>query len=183
MKFVDRVLQGWRIRKVRPYVPAGSHVLDVGCAGNALYDAVPGIGQYVGIDPHLVASSERGGARFIKGWFPQDLPPLAPFDVITMLAVLEHLPPDVQPRVVQSCADLLRAGGRVVLTVPSPFVDHILTVLRFARLVDADAFAIDQHHGFDVRRTADLFGVSGFILVAWIRFELGLNNLFVFQKV
>jgi len=68
----------------------------------------------------------------------------------------------------------------VILTVPSPLVDHILALLRFLGLIDA--MTLEQHYGFDPRQTVPLFNSSGFRLIRHRKFELGLNNLFVFEK-
>ena len=99
MKTVDRMLQQWRIGKVRPYVSQGARVLDLGCAGGYLYRRLQStVGEVVGIDPTLDRSVEIGRCRLIAGRFPEDLPDAEPFDAITMLAVLEHIPLDEQPR-------------------------------------------------------------------------------------
>jgi SAM-dependent methyltransferase len=180
MKFLDRVLQQWRIRKVRRYLPAGCRVLDIGCAGSALLHTVPGLGEYVGIDPGLDASIRTEKALLIKGWFPADLPQMPPFDVITLLAVFEHIPPSAQAEVARACAALIKPSGQLLVTVPSAWVDRILDVLEFARLVDG--IAIEQHYGFDSRRTPAIFSAAGLTLVKWKRFQLGLNNLFVFRR-
>lgn len=181
MKFTDRLLQKWRISKARPYVPHGARVLDIGCANGEFYFQVPDITEYVGIDPGIECSVHRGGFHLFKGCFPAALPDDRPFDTIVMLAALEHIPPTEHPELAAGCARLLKPGGRLVLTVPSPLVDHILAVLCFLRL--ADGIAIEQHHGYDARRTPDVFSAAGLTLVRWKRFQLGLNNLFVFEKV
>ena len=181
MRALDRVLLDWRIRKIRRYLAKGASVLDVGCGTGAVSCRAPDLGRYVGIDPDLEASSQEGHNRFIRGLFPEDVPDGGLFDVILMLAVFEHVPPDQQAPVAQACARLLKAGGRVVMTVPSPKVDEILHLLIRMRLVDG--MEVEQHHGYDARRTPDIFSAAGLTLVQWKRFQLGLNNLFVFQKV
>ena len=102
------------------------------------------------------------------------------FDAITMLAVLEHITPDQHFALVSGCARLLRQGGQLIITVPSPAVDHILAVLTTIRLVDG--MSLEQHHGFEPHQTADIFCAHGFQPIAHHRFQLGLNNLFVFQR-
>ena len=42
--------------------------------------------------------------------------------------------------------------------------------------------ALEQHYGFDPRETPTLFEVGGMELVKASRFQLELNNLFVFKK-
>jgi 2-polyprenyl-3-methyl-5-hydroxy-6-metoxy-1,4-benzoquinol methylase len=181
MKTVDRLLQQWRIAKVRPYVSQGARVLDLGCADGALYQRLQStVGEVVGIDPTLSGNVEIGRCRLIAGRFPEDLPEAERFDAITMLAVLEHIPLDEQPRLAAECARRLKPGGFVIITVPNPIVDRILTVLRFLRLIDG--MSLEEHYGFDPSVVPAVFGVASLRLVKSSAFQLGCNNLFVFQR-
>ncbi len=182
MKTLDRILQRLRIAKVRRYIPKGARVLDVGCADGALFRQLKSrIGEGVGIDPDLERSVDMDHCKLITGWFPQDLPEARPFDVITMLAVLEHVPPEQQPPAAMECARLLKPGGYLLITVPSPMVDPILRLLRFTRLVDATS--LEQHYGFEPHCVPSVFSVGKMELVKPRKFQLGFNNLYVFQKI
>lgn len=183
MKAVDRWLQQWRIAKIRPYLAPGARVLDIGCADGALARAVGDLGAYVGLDPGLDASRTLGGgAQLIKGCFPADLPPHArSFDCITMLAVLEHIPLDVQQTLAADCYRHLRPGGLVLITVPAPAVDYVLALLKAFRVIDG--MSLEEHYGFDVRRVPGCFAGASLDLVIHRRFQLGLNHLFVFRKI
>ena len=112
--------------------------------------------------------------------FPDALPSREPFDVITMLAVLEHVPRDVQPGLARDCAEFLRPGGVMIVTVPSPLVDRILEVLRAVRLVHG--MSLEQHYGFVPDETIPLFSSAGLKPTTHRRFQCGLNHLFVFSK-
>jgi 2-polyprenyl-3-methyl-5-hydroxy-6-metoxy-1,4-benzoquinol methylase len=181
MKFLDRVLQRWRIEKARPYISSGARVLDVGCADGALFRVLDSqIGEGVGMDTNLGQPVRLGKIRLVPGRFPRDLGDVGSFDVITMLAVFEHVPPEEHKTVAQACANLLRPGGRLILTVPSPRVDRILAGLKLAHLIDG--MSIEQHYGFDVRATPAIFSGQGFRLIKHETFQLGLNNLFLFRK-
>jgi len=180
MKPIDRFLQRWRINKVRPYLSQGSRVLDIGCFDGVLSKQVTGLGEYVGIDPDTESQVQNEKAQIIKGWFPNDLPDARPFDAITMLAVLEHIPTEQQKPFAENCAKYLKAGGYLLITVPSPIVDRILDVLMFLKIVDG--METEQHYGFDVRQTPSIFSSAGLRLIAARKFQVGLNNLFVFQK-
>jgi SAM-dependent methyltransferase len=178
---IDRLLQRWRIDRARRYIPAGSRVLDVGCADGALFRRLgDNTSDSVGIDPALDTPVDGERFTLVPGHFPADLTAGGEFDVITMLAVLEHVPPDEQRRLAAACAERLRPGGRLIVTVPAPLVDRILDVLERLRVIDG--MATEQHYGFDPSRTPAVFVGADFRLFASERFELGLNHLYVFER-
>ena len=183
MKFLDRFLQNWRIAKVRRFIPPGARILDIGTADGALFAALGksvGPGS-LGMDPTLKQPLTVNNCALVPGYFPEAVPEDAePFDVVTMLAVLEHFPAAAYETLRAGCERLLKPGGRVLITVPSPHVDHILTVLTFLRL--ADGMSLEEHHGFKVTQTKDIFPTPQFRLVKHSSFQLGLNNLFVFER-
>ena len=181
MKWFDRFLRNWRIRKAIPHLAKAGRLLDIGCGDGTLLRLLSGGGFLgVGIDPRLTEPQAVPGVQFVRGSFPDDLPAREPFEVITMLAVLEHVPEDTKSAWASACHRLLNDDGRVVLTVPSPRVDAILAMLRFFHL--ADGTALEEHHGFNPGEVTPLFELAGFRLATHKTFQLGLNNLFVFTK-
>ena len=182
MQLLDRLFQEWRFRAIQRYIRPGARVLDIGCGDGALFRRFPDrIREGIGIDADLREPVEGGAYRLLPGMFPDDLPTsLGGFDVITMLAVLEHIPPGRQPHLAHRCTSLLTSGGRVILTVPSPKVDHILHGLKHLPFL-YEGRSLEQHYGFDPNQTPRLFP-SLRLLVAR-RFEFGLNHLFVFERV
>lgn len=179
MKRLDAIIRDIRIRQAMPFIRDGDRLLDIGCFDQTLLNlAAPRVKQAVGVDP-LAEDHARGNIRVLKGTVPGSVElPAGSFDCITMLAVLEHIPDT--PRVAGECARLLAPGGRVVITVPRKQADHILNVLRLFRLIDG--MSLDEHHGYEVSRTPELFGAAGLRLSVQRSFELGLNCLFVFEK-
>lgn len=158
-----------------PHIPAGGRLLDIGCADGALIRATAGrVRDAAGIDPDAPA-----GPGLVRGRFPDDLRDRGPYDVIAALAVFEHVPDKDRPAFAEACRALLRPGGRVVMTVPAPFVDRIIDVLRTLRLVEG--MDIESHHGYRPEETQSFFGRAGLRLVTHERFEMGLNHLFVFE--
>jgi 2-polyprenyl-3-methyl-5-hydroxy-6-metoxy-1,4-benzoquinol methylase len=182
MKYTDRLLQRWRIAQARPFIAPGSQILDVGSVDGVLFQQLGKVGgRCLGIDPTLKANTHVGGALLIAGFFPEDMPAVEPFDVITMLAVLEHFPPSEYESLQNGCAKFLKPGGRLIITVPSGAVDRILAVLKFSRLIDG--MSLEEHHGYQVEQTTAIFPAKSFRLLRRKRFQLGLNNLFVFERV
>ncbi len=179
MRTLDRWLQRWRAAKALPFIREGDRLLDIGCYDRVLMERAAGrVASALGVDP-LIEAGQRGRLRWQRGTFPQEVDfEAGAFDCITMLAVLEHVPRPSE--LAAACERVLAPGGRVVLTVPHPFVDTLLDVLIRSGL--ADGMSEEEHHGFDVRSTGSLFEAAGLRLVSVRSFQLGLNRLFVFEK-
>lgn len=180
MRWLDRRLRDARFARARPHVEPGDEVLDVGCGDGEMFrqwDAL--IQRGIGVDPDLEAVTALGRHELRPAVFPGGVEDVS-CDVITMLAVLEHVPADAHDQVAETCARVLRPGGRVIVTVPSPMVDHILAVLIKLRLLDG--MHEEEHYGFEPDDTLRVFDRDEFELVVHRRFQLGLNNLFVFRR-
>ncbi len=179
---LDLLLQKWRIAQVKPWVPADARVLDIGCAEGALFEQLGNrLASGLGLDPDLKESKTCGLYKLLPGGFPDGTPAgTEPFDIITMLAVLEHVPCDLQEDWARACHRLLKPNGMVLITVPSPLVDPILHLLSKLRLVHG--MCLEQHYGFAAAKTPEIFRPHGFTLVRHQRFELGLNHFFAFRK-
>jgi 2-polyprenyl-3-methyl-5-hydroxy-6-metoxy-1,4-benzoquinol methylase len=183
MKFTDRFLQRWRIRKAAAEIGSGARILDIGSADGALFTALgPRVGAgSLGVDPALARPQTVNGHRLLPGFFPAAVPAgTPPFDVITMLAVLEQFPPDAYESLRGGCETFLKPGGKLLITVPSPQVDKVLAILQLLRLMDATS--LEEHHGYDVSITPDLFPPPTFRLVRRKTFQLGLNHFFIFER-
>jgi len=182
MTRIDCWLQSWRIAKAGKFLKPGDRVLDIGSADGRLFQRLRGLSPAsMGIDPTLPASRRAGEIMLVAGYFPKDMPEVEPFDAITMLAVIEHFPEAALPELAAGCARFLKPGGHLVITVPSAAVDHILHALRTLRLIHG--MSLEEHHGFDAGQTPAIFSGPNFQLVARRKFQLGLNNLFVFQRI
>lgn len=183
MKTIDYALQCWRIAKVRQFISPGAKILDIGSADGALFQQLAtriGAGS-LGVDPTLKEKVTVSGCDLLPGFFPEAVPVSSgPFDVATMLAVLEHFPAGAYKALGEGCARFLRPGGKLLITVPSPQVDRILAVLKFLRLVDG--MSLEEHHGYEVEKTVKIFPAPQFRLLRRNTFQLGLNNLFVFER-
>ena len=181
MTGLDVYLQRLRIGAALPWIPSGGHVLDVGCADGALFrEGRSRISSGVGIDELTSDTWVEGPYHRRIGSFPGSLQQGEQFDAVVMLAVVEHLSSSELERWAMAVPPALRPGGRLVITTPSPVVDHILAVGIRLRLLDG--MEAHQHHGFDPRDVPKIFSVPGLHLERQRRFELGLNHLFVFSR-
>lgn len=186
MKKTDRVLQRYRYSVVEPFILDKSDVLDIGgFDGSFLLRLHNRINRGVCIDPYIEEKKD-GRMEFIRATVTDRLPfPDESFDIVTMLAVYEHL--DKHREIVTSEAfRVLRNNGLAILTVPSETVDVIIRLLYKTRIIDgmsADGTLVEDHKNFHPSDTIKIFEGVGFKLKKWSRFQIGLNNLFVFQKI
>jgi 2-polyprenyl-3-methyl-5-hydroxy-6-metoxy-1,4-benzoquinol methylase len=181
VKSLDLYLRDQRISKAKPFINDGDLLLDIGCGDGALLESVRGIiGYGIGVDPVITCVKETDQYKLLPGTFPTCVPKDTRYDIITMLAVLEHFPPDEQAKLAAHFHRLLKPKGRVIITVPSPRVDEILHVLIFLRMIDG--MSAHEHYGFKVEQTEDIFDAGRFRLLHKQKFQLGLNNLFVFER-
>ena len=169
------------MRAAARWIPRGSRVLDIGChQGEFLFWLGEEIAPSIGFDPLYREDSNQKKHRFFAQNFQEGLP-LEPnsFDAITLLATLEHI--HDKAGIASESARLLRPGGRVIITVPSPLVDRILGFLILLHLVDG--MSLEEHHGFMPDELPGIFLPAGFRLRHKRKFQLGLNNLFVFERL
>jgi SAM-dependent methyltransferase len=181
MTWLDDFLQQWRIRVVLPELPPKPRVLDIGTRDGALL-RIAGAGG-VGIDPELTEAAPLPGVTMVKGMFPDDLPslPAGSFDAATALAVVEHVPDGELTSWADALARLMNPGGVLVITVPNPTVDKILHVLMRLRLVAG--MEAHQHHGFEPGDLDKIFTGPSWRCRKRRTFQLGLNNLFVYERM
>lgn len=182
MKWIDRRLRACRIGRVVRLIPNSCRLLDIGCGDGTLLEKVrERVQTGVGIDPEFESLRSSGSLRFYRGVFPEDLPEdETRFDIVTAAAVLEHIPQEHLLEFAASLASVMTPRGRVIATVPSRHVDRILAVL--SRLHAIDGLALEQHHGMEWTEITAALETSGFRLSMHRPFQLGLNNLLVFQR-
>jgi len=182
VKALDRYLQRARIARALRHLQPRVRVIDIGAHQGELFTALGArLEQGFGIEP-INATEIRGRNYVIRpGYFP-DVAPDQPgsWDAITLLAVLEHISPDNQRTLAAACAMFLKPGGRVVITVPSPAVDHILWCLQKLRLIAG--MSLEEHYGFKPADVPRIFDAPHFRLLRHSRFQFGLNHLFVFER-
>ena len=172
---IEPILQEWRIRQVLAHIPYGGVLLDIGCdLPPVLINRVKSrMKRCIGID----VAAKPGVYENIE-IINVDIQKKIPLssqsvDVITMLAVLEHL--HHPENVAAECYRLLKPGGLVLLTVPSPSNKPLLELLAALSLVRPDM--IKQHeHYFTHQELRRLAQQAGFNKIDIEPFEFGLNT-------
>ena len=153
-------------------------ILDVGCGSFPYFLAHTAFKEKFAID-QLPPARENKEIR----WHTLDLntDPALPFgnayfDVVTMLAVAEHLNPTSLEKLLTEVHRTLKPGGRVIITTPAAHADSLLRWMARIGLVSAEE--INEHaFAYTLPLLGWSFGRAGFGLgrVRFGSFELGLN--------
>ncbi|NPV70665.1 MAG: class I SAM-dependent methyltransferase [Firmicutes bacterium] len=179
------MIANMRYAKVRRLVPAGSVLCDLGCGPDgrflqALLDSGT-ISKGYGFDRNVDRVRERGEMVLS----PLDLNsgiPLqgASIDCVTMLALLEHL--SKPAAVIEDVFRVLKPGGRIILTTPSPCSKALLEFLAFRlQLISAEEIR-DHKRYYSETDLRALLGDKSFTGVVYKRFQFGLNQLVAASK-
>jgi SAM-dependent methyltransferase len=184
-QLLEPILRQMRIGGVLPILRdyRDCELLDVGCGWDArlLRSCEPFIKRGIGIDFKAPAiKSDR--ISTIATRLDEKLPfPDQRFDVVTMLAVLEHL--DNPMAILAEISRVLRPGGRLLLTVPSWYAKPVLEFLAF-RIGIVNADEIRDHKRYYSR--AELFSlfvdIRGLTIESHVYFQGVFNNRLVARK-
>ena len=172
---VEPILQRWRIMRIVPYFPYGGTHLDIGCDSppvliNQVHERMKKcIGVDIAVKPKKYENVEIRQMDLQK---KVNLPSNS-VEVITMLAVLEHL--KYPGTIVSECYRILKPGGVILITVPSPQNEPVLKLFALLRFVRPEM--IDQHENyFTKNELGKLMQKVGFRNISISLFELGLNT-------
>ena len=168
-----------RANALIPEAARAGRVLDIGCGTYPLFLLNTRFAERYGLDrevpdglhqpglflrPHDVAVSERlpFEDRF--------------FDVVTMLAVFEHLDRPVLTRLLSEVLRVLKPGGVFVMTTPAGWTDQLLRTMGRVGLVSHEE--VDEHRGtYSHAQIVEVAKGAGFDpgLMRYGTFEAGLN--------
>lgn len=174
-----------RLAAALALVPRGARVLDLGCGLSDLAARLP---SYVGCDrwPEILVENRRRHpeARFLA-WDvlasepPDEVRAAGPFDVVLMLALLEHLSDPAAA--LRRAASLLAPSGRVVVTTPHPLGHAPLEAGAALGLLSRHA--AEEHDALLSREALEAAGAAaGLRLASYRRFLFGLNQLAAFER-
>jgi 2-polyprenyl-3-methyl-5-hydroxy-6-metoxy-1,4-benzoquinol methylase len=183
--FMEPVLRRLRIGKVLDEIKRipDCTLLDVGCGFNHkfLSTVQPYIANGVGID-FKVPEETFGKITTIQTTLNDTLPfSNNSFDIITMLAVLEHL--EQPDEICSEIARVLKPGGRLILTVPGKRAQVVLEFMAY-RLGIVNRVEIEDHKKYyDLDELQELVDeIDTLKLVSHKCFQLGMNNFCIIQK-
>jgi len=131
-------------------------LLDIGGACSVLSSELRRFGNVIVIEPDetmVAMARERHGLDAHRGSLPADLPVEGPFDVVTLLDVLEHVEDDLGA--LEAVRRLLSPGGIAVVTVPAvPWLwsGHDLSVHHVRRYSRRQLAGVIASAGLSLRR-------------------------------
>ncbi|HUO86289.1 MAG TPA: class I SAM-dependent methyltransferase [Thermoanaerobaculia bacterium] len=145
---LEPTLARLRARRANRLIPAElrrGRILDVGCGSYPYFLSHTSFREKLALERQQPADTPPG----IR-WLELDLntTPELPFpdrhlDVVTMLAVVEHLDPASLEVLFADIHRVLRPGGRLIVTTPASWSDGLLKLMARLRLVSAEE--IDEH--------------------------------------
>lgn len=173
-----------RFGKVTRHIPKNSVVCDIGCGSEALFLRSNSdlIKKGIGLDEKIENYSDSK-FEFRKIIILDDIPLEGEScDVVTMTAVLEHL--ENFQSVLNESFRILKRGGKLILTTPTPLAKSILEFLAFKlRLIDQNEIR-DHKNYFWLKDIKKALVKSGFLEknIKSNYFEFFLNSLIIAVK-
>ncbi|MBI1806067.1 MAG: class I SAM-dependent methyltransferase [Ignavibacteria bacterium] len=177
-------LERQRIQQATKFIPPDATILDIGCGRAKILEYAPTVKSYVGVDLlDNVLTVNR--LRYQQYYFyhvnieNERIPVDGKFDVILMLAILEHL--SHPAKTIATILPYLRPNGRLVLTTPHPYAEGIHRLGARLGIFSRDA-AEEHTMFFDGRSLRQLANQCGARLLTYHRFQFGLNQVAVFMR-
>jgi SAM-dependent methyltransferase len=177
-----------RTKKANRIIPKPlrrGRILDIGCGSFPYFLSHTSFREKFAVDQH----TPNQAASDIH-WYTIDLDsdPKLPFDanyfqVISMLAVVEHLDPSNLVKLLKEANRVLTPGGVLILTTPAAWADVILKWMAKLNLVSAEEIN-DHKYAYTLPLIGWYFGRAGFEMekIRFGYFEFRLNMWAVAEK-
>lgn len=182
---LEPILRRFRLKKIIALIKSEHNptLLDIGCGVNynLLKSTEPYIRRGVGVDfrvPEIKgAILETRQITFLDRLeFPDQ-----EFDIVTMLAVLEHLEQPVD--ICREISRILRPGGKLLLTVPGKKAQPVLEFLAYKVGIVSATEIRDHKKYYDKNALVELFDqIDDLKILSHSTFQFGMNNYCVIQK-
>ena len=161
-------------------------VLDIGCGSYPYFLINTDFNEKYGIDPSLKLSEiidNKLNLRTID--ITKTRPPFSDnyFDVVTMLAVFEHLDNDKLVPILKEIKRVLKKEGLLFITTPAPWADKLLHFMARTGLISKEEIHEHKTH-YTRTKIEDIINKAGFKKekIKNGYFELGFNMWFTAVK-
>lgn len=176
---LDLFICRWRSRIVRRFIRPRTTLLDFGCGHQALFllSVAPDLQLGIGVDYDAAPSRPAPNVEVRQFHFKDRFEfPDATFDQVTILAVLEHIPPDQVDTLFREFRRILKADGRILITTPTPASKPLLEFLAFKLKIISGPEIADHKHYYSRADIADLATRQELACEAYLTFQFGLNS-------
>lgn len=183
---LEPTLAKLRAAKANSLIPGdrrGGRILDVGCGSYPFFligtDFAEKFGLDKMVDPALPPQGLPDNVKLTHiDVYKADALPFESgmFDVVTMLAVFEHIKVDTLKRLISDIHRVLKPGGVYIMTTPSGWTGPILDALKLLRMVSPEE--IDEHEdSYSVKKIRAIMQHTPFApdRTRYGYFELGMN--------
>ncbi len=159
-------------------------ILDIGCGSVPYFLKTINFAEKYGLDPEVALQTDNSINISQTAFVGSNLPfENNWFDVVTLLAVVEHLELSELQLLFTEIFRVLKPGGRVIITTPAVWTNFILWSLAKLRLLSPEEIA--EHKDLISSKQLKSFAVSAGFKITDIKagyFELGLNQYFYADK-
>ena len=178
--YLSGYLRKKRFDIIKPYLYG--NILDFGCGIGMLSSSFE-INKYVGID------IDKESIRIAKHNNPTHnffclndfdyIYDFAPFDIVIMLAVIEHLKNPIE--ILKKLNTLLNKNGNIILTTPSPISNKIHYIGSIIGLFSKSA-SKEHKKLYSLNDIINISIESKFKVAKYKKFLFSLNQLFILEK-
>jgi SAM-dependent methyltransferase len=178
---LENFLSRKRARIVDNLIPDNlrkGRILDIGCGAITFFLANTNFNKKYGLDLEISQAKEN----IILRRFDIEEAACLPFgdnffNVVTMMAVFEHIKPLRLNNVLKEIKRVLKPNGRFILTTPCPWTDKLLKIMAKLELVSSEEIS-EHKKAYDCEDLRNYLEKAGFLKekIKFGYFEFFLNS-------
>jgi SAM-dependent methyltransferase len=181
-------LRAQRANQLIPSTLRTGRILDIGCGTYPYFLAHTSFAEKFAIDQLPLPQQTASELKIESFTLDLEIEPRLPFEndyfeAVTLLAVVEHLDPELMAKLFKEVYRTLKPGGMVILTTPAAWSDGLLKFMARINLVSAEE--IHEHaYAYTLPLLGWYFGQAGFEMtkVKFGYFEFMFNMWATAQK-